>query len=336
VLLLGVLFAASAWSCEQKRQPSTVSASPSPTSAVAPAVQRSQHTASGDALLDVATSVDRTDITVADRIRFSLTCTTRPSATLTLPDFEAQFGDFTVVSSSRHDQLAPSGNRETTVLLVLEPFLAAQKTIPSISVQALDAGRTLKLKTEPVVVQVAAVADPKADDKTPLEAPKTPVALILPANPSRLALWTTLGCALFASATALCFVAVASSRRSKREADPVFRVRRELEAVRTRLAQGTTRAHAAIASDDLFRCFAAYLAIVLDIPAGTQPHATITAAIAASPRLAFEDRTELNALLADLERTRFAPDGASIPIVQSLLDRVTAFVKRTSASEGQP
>ncbi len=330
-LLLFALAAICGWSCEHK--PPAPSTSPAPTPA--PAIQRNQHTTSGDAFLHIATSIDRADITVADRLRFTLTCTTRRAATLTLPDFPAQFGDFTLVSSSKDERLSPSGDREITVQLVLEPFLAGAKTIPSISVQAIDTTRTLKLKTEPALVQVAAVADPAATDKTPLEAAKAPVALIVPTTPNRFTLWATLGCALLASATALCFATLSSSRRAKREADPAFRAGRDLENVRAKLARSTTSTHAGECCEELFLAFAPYLDAALGIPAGTQPHAAIAAAIATSPRLSFEDRTELNSLLADLERTRFAPGGASIPIVQSLLARAATFVGRASQQGGR-
>ncbi len=315
--------------CEQ-----SPAASNSPTLTV-PTIQRAQHTAAGEATLDLATTIDRTDLTVADRLNISFACTTRPVATLTLPEVGAELGDFTVASSAKSERLDPRGNRITTLALILEPFLAGNKVVPPLSFQAIDGGKTLTLKSEPITARVLPVADAKADAKTPLEPAKAPVAIAIPAASRRIALIATAAGTTVAIAAALGFAALASSRRRKREADPAFRARRDLDALRASLAQSSTRADASVASERLFRIFASYLSAALGIPAHTQPHSAIAAAIATSHRLTADQRNELNALLAELERTRFAPDAASMPSVQTLLDRVAIFINQASTQEVQ-
>jgi hypothetical protein len=334
---MAALMSVGGLSCEKSPGTNSTGSSTAPTTPVAsPAIQRTQHTASGDAFLDVATTIDRTDLTVADRIHLTLVCSTRSAATLTLPEFGSQLGDFTVVSSSKNERSPDAARHEITLRLVLEPFLAGDKTIPPIAIQAADFGHTLKLSTDAVPIHVAAIADAKADAQTPLGAPKAPVDLIVPKKSSRVTLWTALGGGLLAALVALGFAAFTTARRAKRESDPTFQLRRRLDAVGRTLAEATTSAAAAATCEDLFRAFAPYLAITLGVPADTQPHARIASTITASDRLTFPQRDELNALLADLERARFAPDGVSIPIVRALLDRVTAFVDRTSMSEVRP
>lgn len=304
----------------------------SPAPAV-PHIQRTQRTSAGEAILDLTTTIDRTDLSVADRLNITFACTTRADATLTFPEISAALGDFTVASSARSERLDPRGNRITTLSLILEPFLAGNKVLPPLAFEAIDTGKTLALKTDPITVHVVPIADANADAKTPLEPAKAPVGIALPARSHRTVLIATIAGVTVAIAAALSFAALASSRRQKREANPAFRARRELDAIRRTLGQSSTRAHASDAIARIFRAFAAYLSDGLGIPANTQPHATIAAAISLSPRFTADQRNELNALLAELERVRFAPDAASVPAAQTLLDRVSSFVDQASTRE---
>lgn len=318
----------SAISCDQAP---TSLASPAP--AATPVIHRTQRAASGGSTLELTTTVDRTDLTVADRLNLTFACTTRAAATIALPEIGAQLGDFTVASSAKTERLDPAGDRITTLAIVLEPFLSGDKSVPVLTFQATDGGRTLTLKTEPFTAHITAIADAKADARTPLEPAKSPVDLSIPAASRHIALYTTIAGVTVAIAAAFGFAAFASSRRQKQEADPAFRARRELEAVRTLLAQSSTRADASVAGERLFRAFATYLAHALHIPADTQPFAAIAAAVSTSSQLSADHRNDLSALLAELERTRFAPDAASVPAVQSLLDRAGMFINQTSPSE---
>ncbi len=320
VLIVTVVLAE--WSCER---------APSGSSSIAtvPPIQRTQHTQSGDAFLDVTMTIDKSELTVADRVRLTLTCTTRSGVELKLPEFGPSLGDFTIVSAVTNEQAGKSGDRETVTSFVLEPFLAGDKSIPPIPVRVVDAARTLNLQTEPATLKVSPVAGADASEKTPLEPAKGPVAILTPPRANRTLVWTISGCSALAIVTAFASIAISNSRRARREADPAFRVRRQLEQVRTLLGQAATHAEASAAAEKLFLAFAAFLRDAWSIPADTQPQARIAPLIASLDAMAFEQRTELSQLLADMERTRFAPGAASVLIVLSLLDRAVAVVDHT-------
>lgn len=329
-MVLLALLAAGTCSSSCDRAPNSPAAHAVPPT---PTIHREQRAASGDFSVQLTTIADRTDLTVADRMNLAFTCTTRTAASITLPEIGAQLGDFTVASSAKSDRLDPTGNRITTLSIVLEPFLSGDKSVPPLTFQATDGSKTITLKTEPITAHITAIADAAADAKTPLEPAKSPVELNLPAASRRIALYATIAGVTVAIAAALGFAALTTSRRQKQQADPAFRARRELIATRTFLSQSSTRADASVASEHLFRAFATYLATALHIPADTQPSATIAAAISTSSTFSADQRNELNALLAELERIRFAPDAANVPAVQSLLDRVASFINQTSPSE---
>jgi hypothetical protein len=308
-------------------RPAQLTAAPAPPAAI----QRTLRTNSGEASLAVAMSIDRAELTVADRVLVTLTCSTRAGAALSLPSFDQRLGDFTLVSSENSEQANAAGGRDTITRLVLEPFLFGDKTIPSIAVEATDAGRTLSLKTEPVTLRVSPVAADDANDKTPLDPAKSPVALLVSPRRDYTLVGALAGGVLILTVGTIVSLSIVSARRARRAADPAVRVKLALNAVRARLGASCTHAEAAEVAEELFRAVAGYLCDAWTLPADTRPLAQCAPLIASLDAMHLDARAELARLLADLERTRFAPDAASVPVVQTLLDRCIAFIDRNPA-----
>lgn len=305
-----------------------------------PAIRQERHTASGDARLDLEFIVDRIDMTVAERVYATLIATARPEATVTMPDLGASLaegadpgprtlGGFTIVSSDTTDTIDGS-SRRTTLRVVLEPFLAGEKHIPSLEVRARDAGKGFSLRTEEVTINVRAVADKTASAQTPLEPARGPVALAAPTGRTSVCgAIVAGGAAAVAILAALGFVVARSGR--KREVDPAVRVRSEFERVRAMLVVDPSQAGARAAVNDLRAALAEYLRDAVGVPADTRTGADLSMAIQRSVLLTPDQRTELGRVLEEMERSQFAPDAASGAGAERLVARCAAWVDRVHA-----
>jgi hypothetical protein len=291
----------------------------------APVVQQDRHTGAGDATLDVQLTLDRVEMTVAERLIATLTVSARPDASLTLPTFSNTLGDFTIVSSESKARIEGPLLR-TTVRYVLEPFLAGDKQIPTMEIRALDGKRTLTLRTEPVSIKVGAVAGTGDTEKTPLEPARGPVALIAPKrNDLRRPIWVGVVSALVGTVASMGVVAL-QRRRARRLALPINRVRRELDALSLALGSSESREEAAGSAARLREALATFLHGHFGLPAPTSTARELDAALASS-QLFQQDRDSLAALLEELDRARFGPGGVTAPVVRGLLERVRVWVE---------
>lgn len=291
------------------------------------ALTRTQRTSSGAAVLELTTTVDRTSLTVAERVDLRLEAVSGIGATVTMPKIEQTLGGFTVVSS-QGEEVIRGGQRVSRLHVVLEPFLAGEKAIPALDVQAKEGSAVLSLKTEPVPVTVTPVAEADATAQTPLEPARAPVALVVAVkpNPKKHALMWFGG--ILAVAACGMLVGIVQVRRARHSLDAVAVVRRRLDAIRTVLKEGEDRRDAERAASDLHRALTKYLAAAWGIHSETQTLPMLAPALQVHPSLGAEARSHLIGLLTDMEQTRFAPDAASVPGVQRLVDRTAEFVEK--------
>jgi hypothetical protein len=321
------------------------------------AVKQDRRTASGDATLGVELTVDRVEMTVAERVYATLAVSTRAEAVVMLPEdgkaggfgglkepqrssgvpgsaTPTTLGGFNVVSRdvSERDEGAM---RRTTVRYVLEPFLAGEKTIPALEVRAKDGGRSLSLKTEPVKVLVKAVAGEKDDASTPLEPLRATMEIAAPVKRKiTRGMIIAGGAALVGMLAAFGFM-IAHSRLRARPVDPVVRVHEGLSRVRTMLAADSSRAGATAAATELRRVFAEYLRDGVGLPADTQTGSELAAA-AEQSSVSAEAKAELVRLLGDMDRVRFAPDAAVGPVVEHLVTQCGTLVDGINAAGVRP
>jgi hypothetical protein len=311
-----------------------------------PAVKQERHSASGDSTLDVEFSVDRVEMSVAERVYATLVVTARPEAVITLPDVGSSdapsrnaavtggptpgttaktLGDFTVVSAERTEHIE-GAKRQTTLRVVLEPFLAGTKTIPPLEVKAKDGGKGFSVRTEAVSVNVLAAAAEKNNAQTPLEPARGPVALMAPAE-KRLSRPMIIGGAAATVAVLAAFgFVIAHSRGRKRGVTPLVRVLGGFDRVREMLAADGTRSGALAAASLLHEAFTEYLRDELAIPADTHTGRGLVAAVERTGTLTPAARADLVALTSDMERIRFAPDVASAAGVEQIVTRCAAWI----------
>lgn len=306
------------------------------------AVRQERHTSSGDSSLDLEFTVDRVEMSVAERVYATLTVTARPEAVITLPTpGEATphtggapvqtLGDFTVVSSER-TEAAMGTLRTTTLRLVLEPFLAGSKIIPSLEVRAKDSGKGFSLRTEAVTVAVKPAAGDKDDAQMPLEPARAPMALAAPVT-SRVSRGMVIaGAAATVAMLASFGFVIAHSRKRGRAVDPLIRVRAGFARSRETLAGDPTQTGALAAASLLHTTISTYLRDAMHIPADTHTGSSLAASIDRAERMTPDAKAELTRLLSDLERLRFAPDAASAPGVEQLVTRCATWVDSVNAA----
>jgi hypothetical protein len=80
----------------------------------------------------VRLQVDRTSVTVADRVSIDLAAEAPPNWTAAWPEIDDALGDFTVAARSEPATSATGDRLTTRRLLTLEPFLPGKHTIPSL------------------------------------------------------------------------------------------------------------------------------------------------------------------------------------------------------------
>jgi hypothetical protein len=292
-----------------------------------PAVKQTRHTAMGDASLDLELTLDHAEMTVAQRLDATLVITVRSSATITPPPTPASLGDFNVISSSTHETLE-GARKELTQHFVLEPFLAGDKSFPSIEVLATDGSHQLSLKTEPVTIKVSPTAEADATAQTPLAPARAPVALLAPTpdHTARL-VWIIAGTVVAMGSVGAGLVA-AQRRRARIYNLPTNRVARDLDEVAKMLASDD-REQAGRAAAALHEGLSRFLRDQFAIPAPTSTAAELEEALSGST-IPGPDRAPLSTLLTEIERVRFGPGGAPAPIVRQLLDRTQVWVQSVS------
>ncbi len=144
--------------------------SPETQSAVATPIEKTYETDNAV----VHARVDRSELTVADRLDLVLEASTTEDRRIEFPSREEKLGEFRVVETRRGSpKLLENGRVAEDRTYVLEPFLPGDYTIPAMSVRfhrkADDASTDdeFTIETEPISIRVTSVlpaADPGAPD----------------------------------------------------------------------------------------------------------------------------------------------------------------------------
>ncbi len=143
--------------------------------------------AAGKLRLDL--SVDRTEMTVADRLALSLSVSAPEDLVAKFPDLGNRLGDFIVVESREIPaRMTGDGKVENAVNLILEPFLAGTYHIPPIRVafrkQGADEKDGQTLATDEIVILVRSIlaqneATTISDIAPPVAQPRDRITLVL-------------------------------------------------------------------------------------------------------------------------------------------------------------
>lgn len=286
---------------------------------------------SGDVQLAVTLDLDRTDITVADRVILTLTATAPADAKLTLPPANQLLEGFNLISREETRQPAEANQLTSTVTLVLEPFLAGDKLIPEFTVSATRADRNASARTEPIALTVAAVAAKDASPDTPLNPAPTLVSLPFPDQPAdrRNLIWPIAAAAVALSAIGLGGYLLSVRRR--RMQTPAAQAHARLQKISAALDADQSPS----ASRDAILSLSATLRqfTVAQLSLGTPGVSTSDLARLAQhiPQLTPADRDALSHLTRDLEHASFAPGAATHGVARDLLERTSRWITGVSA-----
>lgn len=282
----------------------------------------------------VTIAVDRTELTVADRVVLTISMDVPPGVMVQLPKLD-EFAGFTHVSTteSTGGSVAASGvTREYRV--VLEPFLAGEKTIPVLEITAqvpasgvITNGRkagptTIALKSQPMTIVVRAIAPKDADANTPLKS--APVVLpgsVPESETQKLILMIAAGTGI---GTAIAGGVIMSRRRTGRAVSPLQAALRELELIAGR--SSTARISPEVAAE-IARVVRAYCVDGLMLASPGASNAELASTLREASSIPDATGAEVAALLGQLDVLAFAPAAS-----QSLDDPTSAeFIERARA-----
>lgn len=302
-------------------------------------------------------TVDRTTITVAERIALTLTIDTAPSFTAEWaspqpgppepPD--GLLGDLIVVEHLRRE-LPPTQPDRALVehTFVLEPMLDGAKTIPAIQFRVVEstaspeaaaagvaAAPSRGISTQPITIGVASLFSPEeaeAADKaetTDVAPAREPIAMTIHRSQSSATIAIIAGTAGAVVLGAVAWMVLASGRR-RMPNDPVADARRSLAEIRATLESGradpfgTAAASAAGAGAKLAATIREYLQRHLGIAAIGATASELAAYLSeASSRVSPDIARDAASTLLGLEMELFAPGGEQ-PRVAVLLEQLDA------------
>jgi len=185
--------------------------------------------------VSVLVSADRSEITTADRLRLTLSLTTRDGTAVDWLPPKDRLGDFQIAESSQQKGVPVKGLTTTVYAFLLEPFLDGTKAIPSLKFSYREGAAATRqiLTTEPIAIEVRSML---ATETEPTELAPIKPPLHLP-SPSSAGRWVVTGMAgLLAIGYPLAFVmARRASRRHTQSLDPVDVVKHRLADLRSRI-----------------------------------------------------------------------------------------------------
>lgn len=297
----------------------------------------------GGVAVRVTIDVDRTELTVADRVVLTITIDAPLEVTVLLPKLD-DFAGFTHVSTTegaRASVAASEGSRVWRVLL--EPFLAGEKTIPPLEITAqvptplnASSGKkgkptSVKLKSQPIPIIVRPIAPKDANASTPLKS----ASMVLPgAVPEQATQKFILALAAGTGiVSAIAGGVMMSRRRSGRVESPLAAATRELDLIATRAgAEGLPSAVAA----DIGRVLRAYCVDGLELAAPGATSAELASALRAASSIPDATSAEGAALLRRLDVLAFAPAGSrgpDDPTSAEFIQRARAWILSCPAAD---
>lgn len=282
------------------------------------ALQTMEATESG-IVLRVTVAVDRTDVSVADRVTLTIRVDSPIGVVVQIPKLN-EIAGFTHVSTTESDGELPGASTTTrTHRVVLEPFLAGEKAIPAFeitgrapggkgpagSIQAKPA--VVRITSQPIPVVVRAIAPADANAQTPLKSGP----IVLPSPPSeqasqKLILAIAVGTGLAMAITGGVLVA---RRRSEREPSPFEVTREQLERLAALASKAPMSSHAATELARVLREHCVH-GLRLSTPGGS--NAELARELRALGWLPERERVEGAALLRQLEELAFVPKGLGV------------------------
>lgn len=278
----------------------------------------------------VTVEIDRTELTVADRVVLIVSVDAPCGCTVDLPN-TSQLAGFTTVWSRVEKVAATDAGREVTQqTTTLEPFLAGNKSIPELSIttrageasaaagQSVPRGTlaSVTVKSQPMPVHVTAIAPKEADAATPLNAGSVPLPTIA-AGGIRPMMVVIIGAACVTMGLAGgVYIAL---RRTRREPTPLEVAYREMDELALRFGAVDQHAassfHPALAAE-LGRVLRRFCADGLAIcPRGASTGEVVPRLLVAG-QISEVRRSEGAALLKRLDAAAYAP-----PVDALALDR---------------
>jgi hypothetical protein len=275
----------------------------------------------------VTLSLDRTNMTAAERLTLRLLVTSPAGAAMDWPPITVgeKLGGFTVVT--RRDPppaLGDGGATTTGVEVVLEPFLPGQYQIPAFifGFRSPGAERTT-ISTEPVAVTVRSLLGDTTEGLSP-----GPIrGIVDPPAPGGWGPWPIVGAV--AGMAGLCTVATMAARRFRARSapsDPIDTALQELAGLRRDL-EGRTGAPASV-FDLTAALLRRSLTAVCDERAAGMTTEEILAAAPGWPILRTQDTDDLRRILPLCDQARYAAAAATREQALDAVARATAVVER--------
>lgn len=292
-------------------------------------------------------TLDRSNMTVAERARLTLrieidAAVTDVTIDPPLPDPPAdRLGDFVVASRAVRTLPEQDGRRVTEHALTLEPFLDGSKAIPPLRIKFVTPEGTTEVVTDAATVQVESVLseqDRKAE-VLPLSPAPEVVALTAPTPPKD---WRP--AAIVAGSTAMGGLAITlllvqRRRRRALPLDPVAHARRRLGQLQATITAAIAEPFGAESqklpsvASELAAVVRTYLQEALGVPAIGATVAELTQLARGHQVLAQqpEQLAQLLDTVRDLEHVAFAPEQPRAAVLAEHLATIDRFITHTAS-----
>jgi hypothetical protein len=320
----------------------------------APAAALERRFATPDGRAEVVMKVDRTDMTVADRVELVLRTTAQQPVQVMWPAVGEKLGDFTVASRIEDSPAAverlPSGTAMTTEMRVyrLEPFLAGKHTIPALEFAvvgggsaslrregegekkekdggAASDGTVATLVSDPIEIEVRSLLG--SDEKAELAPARGPLAL--PDGPGWSG-WVVAGIVTLVIGAAAWAVVVMRHRRQ-----PAAEAASPLEQVRARLRQLyqtdlATSADIRAAYTELAELLRRFASSAYGLPAADRTTEELLIALETVP---LAPHRQIRELLTHMDEVRFAGADVAVQQARDTLDAASEIIAATGPSD---
>lgn len=287
--------------------------------------------ASGEPALRVRIALDRSLMTVADRLVLTVRAESDQGATITLPEIGETVGDFSVVSAEETSATTATGQPVKSLRVVLEPFLSGKKTIPPLTFKA-SAGeknpKTTTLASTPLSVPVSDVLTLSKEEASnaPLAPAKPPLDFVESERGRWLAM--TLGSVAGLGYLGAFGGAWLAARRRRIALDPVSLFRADIHAARE-LLRTQHENSAAAAMGRIATGLRTYLTHHAMIPAIGASGPELARLVRDASSLDIPTRARTERLVLDLDAARFAPGLLSPEYTARMIDEAEALLSAT-------
>ncbi len=281
-----------------------------------------------DDVIVVKTQVDRTEISIGDKLRYKITVDAVSTLEIELPELGENLGGFEIRDFGRTEPKMRKGNSVLEQWYLLDIYTTGTYTIPAPLIRYTDAtGTTHDIEGKEIKVEVKSVLSEDSSGEIKDISPPTD----LPGSYRSLILYLVVAAVLLATA----IVAIRYFRRRKLpEDEPVARPAHEiayerLEALNAlQLIERKQIEEYYVGISDTIR---SYLENQFELKAPEMTTEEFLVVAASESNLKNEHKTLLSEFLTNCDLVKFARHGPNLAEIKSACDAAKQFVDETAA-----